>query len=52
MERHAGIDVSLVLSSLCVVDATGRFVREAEVPSRISQVGGLLAPAAAGGPAE
>jgi transposase len=33
MEHYAGIDVSLELSSVCVVDAAGRIVREAKVPS-------------------
>ena len=33
MEHYAGIDVSLELSSVCVVDATGRIVREAKTPS-------------------
>src|SRR3712207_319553 len=33
MEHYAGIDVSLELSSLCVVDATGRIVREAKLAS-------------------
>ena len=33
MEHHAGIDVSLEWSSVCVVDTTGRIVREAKVPS-------------------
>jgi len=33
MEYYAGIDVSLESSSLCVVDATGRIVREAKVAS-------------------
>jgi transposase len=33
MEYYAGIDVSLKDSSLCVVDATGRIVREAKVAS-------------------
>jgi transposase len=33
MEYHAGIDVSLELSSVCVVDPTGKVVREAKVPS-------------------
>src|SRR5688500_16127599 len=33
MEHYAGIDVSLELSSVCVVDARGRVVREAKVPS-------------------
>ena len=33
MEHYAGIDVSLERSSLCVVDATGRIVREANLAS-------------------
>ena len=33
MEHYAGIDVSLESTSLCVVDATGRIVREAKVAS-------------------
>src|SRR5215204_81965 len=33
MEHFAGIDVSLQLSSVCVVDATGGIVREAKVAS-------------------
>jgi transposase len=33
MEHHAGIDVSLERSSVCVVDATGRVGREAKVAS-------------------
>ena len=33
MEHYAGIDVSLELSSVCVVDATGRVVREGKVVS-------------------
>ncbi len=33
MEHHVGIDVSLELSSLCVLDATGRAVRETKVAS-------------------
>ena len=33
MEHYAGIDVSLEQSSVCVVDATGRIVREAKVLS-------------------
>jgi transposase len=31
MEHYAGIDVSLESASVCVVDATGRIVREAKV---------------------
>ena len=33
MEHYAGIDVSLESASLCVVDATGRIVREATIAS-------------------
>ena len=33
MEHYAGIDVSLERSSVCVVDARGRIVREAKVAS-------------------
>src|ERR1700730_16182217 len=33
MERYAGIDVSLELSSVCVVDAQGKIVKEAKVAS-------------------
>jgi transposase len=33
MEHYAGIDVSLQQSSICVVDATGKIVREAKVAS-------------------
>src|SRR3712207_841349 len=33
MEHYAGIDVSLERSSVCVVDATGRILREAKVPT-------------------
>ena len=33
MEYYAGIDVSLEQSSVCVVDASGKIVREAKVES-------------------
>jgi transposase len=33
MDHYAGIDVSLEQSSICIVDATGRIVREAKVAS-------------------
>jgi transposase len=33
MEHHAGIDVSLELSSVCVVDGQGKIVKEAKVAS-------------------
>src|SRR5215472_10849073 len=45
MEHYAGIDVSLESATLCVVDATGRIVREAKVASEpdvlIGWFGGL-----------
>lgn len=33
MEHHVGIDVSLEPCSLCVLDATGKIIREAKVAS-------------------
>ena len=33
MDYYAGIDVSLKDSSVCVMDAAGKIVREAKVPS-------------------
>ena len=33
MNHYAGIDVSLEYSSVCVVDANGKIVREAKVLS-------------------
>jgi len=33
MEKYAGIDVSLELSSVCVVDEQGKIVRETKVPT-------------------
>ena len=33
MEQHAGIDVSLEWSSVCIVDAGGKIVREIKVAS-------------------
>jgi transposase len=45
MEHHTGIDVSLELSSLCVLDATGKVIREAKVASEpealVAFLGGL-----------
>jgi transposase len=40
MKHHAGIDVSLELSSVCVVDASGKIVREDKVAS---EPGALIA---------
>ena len=42
MEHFAGIDVSLELSSVCVVDAQGKIVREAKVASEPEISGGFL----------
>ena len=42
MEHYVGIDVSLEQSSVCVVDATGRIVREAKVPSEPEALVGFL----------
>ncbi len=33
MEHYAGIDVSLELSSVCVVDTQGKIMKEAKVAS-------------------
>ena len=33
MDYYAGIDVSLELSSVCILDASGQIVREAKVAS-------------------
>ena len=43
MDHYAGIDVSLELSSVCVVDAAGRIVREAKVASEPEALIGFLA---------
>jgi transposase len=43
MEYYAGIDVSLERSSVCVVDATGRIVREAKVASEPEALAGFFA---------
>src|SRR3954471_19956370 len=43
MEHYAGIDVSLEQSSVCVVDRTGRIVREAKVPSEPEALVGFFA---------
>ena len=42
MEHYAGIDVSLELSSVCVVDAKGKIVEEAKVASRSRGARGFL----------
>src|SRR3954454_2670689 len=43
MDHYAGIDVSLEQSSICIVDATGRIVREAKVASEPEGLIGFLA---------
>src|SRR4051812_26112970 len=42
MDHYVGIDVSLELSSLCVLDATGRIVREAKLASEPQALIGFL----------
>lgn len=41
MDHYAGIDVSLECSSVCVVDASGKIVREAEPEALIGWFGSL-----------
>ena len=43
MEHYAGIDVSLERSSVCVVDASGRIIREAKVASEPEALVGFFA---------
>src|SRR4051812_38784806 len=43
MEHYAGIDVSLERSSVCVVDSSGRIVREAKVASEPEALVGFFA---------
>ena len=42
MEHHVGIDVSLELSSLCVLDASGKVIREAKVASEPEALAAFL----------
>src|SRR4051812_2342919 len=42
MDHYVGIEVSLELSSLCVLDASGRIVREAKVASEPEALIGFL----------
>ena len=43
MEHYAGIDVSLERSSVCVVDGTGRIIRETKVASEPEALAGFFA---------
>src|SRR3712207_5250025 len=42
MQHYVGIDVSLELSSVCVMDATGRVVREVKVHSEPEALAAFL----------
>ena len=42
MDYYAEIDVSLEASSVCVVDASGKVIREAKVPSEPENLIGWL----------
>lgn len=43
MDYYAGIDVSLELSSVCILDASGQIVREATVASEPEALDTFLA---------
>jgi transposase len=43
MDYYAGIDVSLEHSSVCILDASGRIIREAKVASEPEAVATFLA---------
>jgi transposase len=42
MQHYAGIDVSLELSSICIVDETGRIARETKIASEPDALVGFL----------
>ncbi|MBB5696036.1 transposase [Roseomonas pecuniae] len=42
MDHHAGIDVSLATSAVCILDAAGRVVREAKVGSEPEELAAFL----------
>ena len=48
MEYYAGIDVLLKESSVCVVDATGKLVREVKVGSEPESLVGYFATGVSG----
>src|SRR4051812_5819422 len=43
MDHYAGIDVSLATSSVCILDATGRVIQEAKIPSEPEALAAFLA---------
>jgi hypothetical protein len=43
MEQYAGIDVSLELSSVCMVDAQGKIMKEAKLASEPEALIGFFA---------
>ena len=43
MDYYAGIDVSLELSSVCILDASGQIIREAKVASEPEALATFLA---------
>ena len=43
MDYYVGIDVSLELSSVCILDASGQIVREAKVASEPEALATFLA---------
>ena len=49
LELYAGLDVSVAETSLCVVDARGKVIREAKVPTEPAAIIAALAAACTGG---
>jgi transposase len=47
MEYYAGLDVSLRLTAVCVIDERGRVVSESKVPSEPTAIADFLQPYAA-----
>jgi transposase len=44
MEHYAGLDVSLKLTAVCVIDERGRVVAESKVPSEPATIAAFLQP--------
>jgi transposase len=42
MEHYVGLDVSLKLTAICIVDQTGKIVREGMVPSDPEAIAGFI----------